>query len=188
MSTQSDKIDELVRDWYERQAMSGARVEAIRKTVAATLVEGRRRQTWVARAAAACVAMVLAAGVLFVVDRREAKAASRMLAVEVMKLQASPVVAVAETAPNLAAMTRLGFTPVVPERCKKEGYKVIGARYRDLAIGQTAVEVRIIDDDGRPQTLCELAPRRAAETQFKLDGVDVSVWHEAGLVMVMTGD
>jgi hypothetical protein len=182
--TQPDKVDEVVRDWYERQAMSGARVEAIRRAVAGTPVQGRR---WMTRAMAACVALVLVAGMFVLVDRRDAMAASRTLAAEVVRLQGANMVAAVGPVPELAGMTRLGFTPVVPERCKKEGYKLVGARYREVA-GAEAVEVRVIDDDGKPQTLCEMSGRRVADVQLKLEGVPVSVWHEAGLVMVMTGD
>jgi hypothetical protein len=180
MSTQPDKIDELVRDWYDRQAMSGARVQAIRRSARAVPM----RQTRMVATAfvVALAAMLTITGVLL--NHERGAAASRLLAAGVVRLhQATGEPGTME----LATMTGLGFTPVVPERCKKEGYKLVGARYGKVG-SERAVEIRVIDDDGLPQTLCEFpGDRRAAELTTQIDGVRVSVWREAGLVMAMTG-
>src|SRR4051812_36864637 len=83
MNTGPDKIDEVVRDWYERQAMSGARVEAIVRQVRGTPV----RRVWRTWAVATAAAVILVCGIVSVVVRTQGRTVMVAVATEVATRQ-----------------------------------------------------------------------------------------------------
>ena len=188
MSNGPDEVDELVKDWYDRQAMSGARAEAIARLVRQTRPRAWHRPRFVAAAAA----VILTCGIVSLTLRTQGRATMLAVASEVAGRQGTAFVPATTrgSANELAAVEGLDFRPVVPERCRREKYTIVGVR-RAVIDGEPAAEIRVLDDEGVQQTLCEMAGTKvggARDGRVTVDGVVVSVWHEGGLVMAMTGD
>lgn len=88
---------------------------------------------------------------------------------------------------ELASMSdKLGFVPVEPARLAERGLQLEGARYCSVQ-GCMAAQLRVVDADGGAYTLYQVRPDERLvqldSATATVDGVDVELWTEAGLVM-----
>jgi hypothetical protein len=85
-------------------------------------------------------------------------------------------------------MKSLDFAPVEPEMMRKMNMRIVGARYTTIE-GAMAAQIIYVDPKGVPCTLYEVRPteRLAPVTpnERDVDGVNVSMWREKGLLMVL---
>ncbi|MEM6855701.1 MAG: hypothetical protein AAF593_14935 [Planctomycetota bacterium] len=81
---------------------------------------------------------------------------------------------------------KLGFTPIEPASLAGRGLILEGGRYCSVQ-GCMAAQLRVVDADGGAYTLYQVRPdERLAKLDpatATVDGVDVELWSEAGLVM-----
>jgi hypothetical protein len=207
MQPELDNLDERLRGFYQRQSIAPATVDRLKRklnaaattTVAAgesvTASLSRLRRPVLIAAVFSTIAAV-AALVLLVFwlsitrpDERVAHLAAQEVALNHHKQLA--VEYPAATIDQLAgAMSKLDFTPVMPQRFRDNDHRVIGARYCSLR-GQIAAQIRLTDTSGRTCTLYEARPMNelaeVAAAEFEIDGCRIEVWREAGLLMVLAG-
>lgn len=93
----------------------------------------------------------------------------------------------AERFEELASMRdKLGFVPVEPESLGERGLRLAGARYCSVQ-GCMAAQVSVFDQAGEIWTLYQVRPderlTKLGEAKIEVDGVEVELWSEAGLVM-----
>jgi hypothetical protein len=187
------KIDEQIRDHYLAQGPSPA-VRARLEQLIAEAAPRRRGSGWVRAAAAAVVLIgllgatwlalgkgVRPAGDVSLVVARQAAAGHN--AEQDLELRAH------DYAELRARMKSLDFAPVEPRMLREMSMRLVGARYTTLA-GAMAAQIVYRDAAGVPCTLFEVrAVDRLASLSaggYQVDGLEVSVWREKGLIMVLT--
>jgi hypothetical protein len=188
MTDRPDELDTAVQGWYAGEAPREEWLAATTRLIATTRPPVWRRSQVPALASTVAVAALLMWAVMIAPQLRTRNELARSVAA-LHTAAFSPEVGATDHFADLVQLPNLPFTPVEPERCRKERYKVLGARTTTIA-GVSAVQIRLADDDGDVRTLCQfrggpLASARDGRTT--VDGVPVSVWHEADLVMAMTG-
>jgi hypothetical protein len=83
-----------------------------------------------------------------------------------------------------AAMPKLDFALIEPDRIRTHGQVLVGGRYCSIG-GSLAVQMRLRDQAGRDMTLYEfVVPAHAnlSEQSLKVDDVVVDIWFERGIV------
>ncbi len=87
-------------------------------------------------------------------------------------------------------MPKLDFSPIHPQRLLDAGFTLVGARYCSICT-VIAVQMRLRDPTGRAHTLYEFRAGDGFESideqSLDIDGVRVSFWREAGLMMGLAG-
>lgn len=204
-----DHLDERLRAHYEAKALDADTLRRLKATIEASgsaeaepasgsferpfLKALRRLHGWVRRPAvvamAAVAALVAVASALYLLPAGAPATQAWAVASEIAlnhNKQLPSEFAAADVAELGAAMSKLDFAPVHPERLKGGGYRLLGGRY--CSVGRAiAAQIRLTDEAGRPHTLYQF---RSDETSTGLDGVEmtidgvrVTIWREAGLVM-----
>ncbi len=188
MTQRPDEFDSAVCNWYATQSPRADWLSDMARQIAATRPTFWHRRGLYAFASAAAVAALVLWAILITPQLKLRNELARSVAT-LHSATFTPDLGAAPRFADLAQLPNLPFTPIEPERCRKERYKVLGARTCTIA-GVPAAQIRLADDDGDIRTLCEFqsGPLAAArDGHTTIDGVQVSVWHEGGLVMGMTG-
>jgi len=90
----------------------------------------------------------------------------------------------------VAAMDQLEFTPYKPAVINDRGLRLVGARYCGMH-GCPAVQMRLVDDQGRQYTLYQVRPddelKAVARRTVAVDDVPVMLWQEKGLLIGLAG-
>ncbi|MBB6428355.1 hypothetical protein [Algisphaera agarilytica] len=194
---QSDVRDE-VRAYYESQTLRPEKLNQILGDIEATS-PGRGRPGGAARGLAFWAGsprgMALAAGLLLalvlggVFAWPGGEGLTRVVAQEIAlnhnKTLKPDYEAVVFS--DLSLMSdKLGFTPIEPASLAERGLSLQGGRYCSVQ-GCMAAQLRVVDADGGAYTLYQVRPdERLAQLDpatATVDGVDVELWTEAGLVM-----
>ncbi|HVR45007.1 MAG TPA: hypothetical protein VMS56_16370 [Thermoanaerobaculia bacterium] len=191
------RLDDQIRRHYGEQRL---RPEARAHLERAMRTGGALRRAgwwwWLRTAAAAVFVIGATMGALWmVVFRGSAPAAPGELALAVARQAAlehnTPQeleFRVERTAELRGAMKSLDFTPVEPERISAMNMRVVGARYATIE-GVLAAEIRYVEPDGHPCTLYLVRPverlARIRESEHVVDGVQVTLWREKGLLMIL---
>ena len=179
-------MQEQVRGYFADRVLRSAKLEAILADAASAgpgLGGPRVRRFWPA-AAAAAVLLVL------VVWWALPPAAPTDLVVREIALNHVKALSpdrAAKRFEELAEMKdKLGFAPVWPEGLSDRGLTLAGARYCSVQ-GCMAAQVSVVDGTGEPWTLYQVRPDarldRLGAAKRVVDGVEVELWREAGLVM-----
>jgi hypothetical protein len=188
------KLDEQIRDHYLAQAPRPETLERLGQLIAGAHPAPRRRLPSVAGVAAAAAVLATLAGVVWLaiglgtgspadlsLEKASQAAAGHN---ERQELEAR-----AEDFAELRArMKSLDFAPVEPEMVRESSMRLVGARYTTLA-GALAAQIVYLDAHGTPCTLFQVRPVDRLATlsagDYQLDGLEVSVWREKGLLMVL---
>lgn len=194
-------VRDQVRSYYESQTLRPEKMAAILRDVHETRPDpvgfdsppGRfvfrgRERGWLAVAAGLLLALVLG-GVWAWPSGSGGEGLTRVVAQEIAlnHIKALKVDHPAAVFSELASMSdKLGFVPVEPARLAERGLQLEGARYCSVQ-GCMAAQLRVVDADGGAYTLYQVRPdERLAKLDAAtatVDGVDVEIWNEAGLVM-----
>ena len=87
-----------------------------------------------------------------------------------------------------AQMNRLGFTPLPPKRVQDAGLTLVGARYCSI-LGQLACQYKLLGENGEYYTLYQTELNdelsRLPEREYRINGVVVQQWQEAGFFFGM---
>ena len=163
-------LREHLRDHYEKQQLSPARMEALK-----TLL--RRRRWWIpALAAGLLVAITL---VLAAWEPLERKLASEIAMNHRKALD--PEFASASYDELRRLMKELDFALVEPARVS--GMELLGARYCSLQ-SRIACQLKLRDVGGRIHTLYEVRAFTAIDDgTVRLDGLDIRLWREGDLLL-----
>lgn len=207
MQPELDNLDERLRGFYQRQSIAPATMDRLKRQLdaaaAATVAAGESGTASLSRLRrpvliAAVFSMIAAVGtvlllVLWLSTSQPGERVARLAAQEVAlnHHKQLDVEYPASTIDELAgAMSKLDFTPVMPQRFRDTGHRLIGARYCSVR-GQIAAQIRLTDASGRTCTLYEARPANELSeitpAEFNIDGCRVEVWREAGLLMVLAG-
>ncbi len=191
-------IDDQIRDYYSDQRLSDDARARLKGLIQAGSPRRRSDLWWWLRASIAA-SFILGATVLalwFTVFRepdvvrtpRGIAAALAQQAALGQNTRQELEVRVANCAELRAKMKSLDFTPVEPAMMHGMNMRVVGARYTTIE-GKMAVQIVFIDSRGVPCTLYEVRPgetlARLPKSDHQVDGVQVSVWREKGLLMVL---
>ncbi|MEM7624635.1 MAG: hypothetical protein AAF333_03290 [Planctomycetota bacterium] len=184
-------VQEQVRAYYAGQTLRPEKLDAVLADLpSGTAALAPRRRTFSsAWAVAASVALVLVVGGLWTL-RPSADASPTSLVAREIALNHTKALTPdhpAERFEQLASMRdKLGFAPVEPAGLAERGLRLAGARYCSVQ-GCMAAQVSVVDERGEAWTLYQVRPdERLAtldEVSIAVDGVDVELWREAGLVM-----
>jgi hypothetical protein len=191
------RIDDQIRRYYEGQRLP----EATRKQLEETLRAGAPvRKTsgwwWLRTAAAAMFVIGVTAAALWLVvlggSAPESPAAiARVVAEQAALGHNRPQeleFRVSRTSELRENMKSLDFTPVEPARMESMNMKIVGARYATIE-GSLAAEIRYLEPNGEECTLYLVRPvKRLASVppgEYQVDGLQVSLWREKGLLMVL---
>ena len=191
MSQRPQSIDDQIRRHYAAQSLDASSVDRLKTMIAGTSVAPRRLR-WPRYAAAAAVLLVIGIS-LHLWRTQAAERQSQLVSATMVQLHRKPFTPqyVAEDFEGLKSrMTQLPFTPIEPQRCRQEEYRVVGARYATLA-GQQVAQIRLAYVYGTQVTLYEMRPEQfpgLREGKTKLDGIPLTVWQENGLTMALAGE
>lgn len=189
MNTQ--KIDDQIREHYESQRPSAATISRLKQTIGAGIPHRSHRRTWIATAAMVAIAL----STLIWSAAHRVTLSPQQIAVSVAHEAAlghnekqELEFRVQRCAELQARMKSLDFTPVEPAMMRQMNMRIIGARYTTLA-GKMAAQIVYVDAHGVPCTLYEARPAdqlaRISSSEHRIDGLDVTVWKEDGLIMVL---
>lgn len=182
-------LDQQIRDHYAGAAMSPRSLQRMRTAIAAN----RKQPAGLWRGLGIAAAVLLSLGVVLQVSRVESDhgrtwAMARQIASQHGQKFEPQVTA--DDFDDLKTMTVAGFTPVEPERCKQDDYRVVGARYQTVG-GQQATQIRLAYVYGPPATLYEMPAEQFAwvrEGTLNVDGLPVKFWREGNVLMALAGD
>ena len=184
------KIDDQIRDYYESQGPAPHTVARLKQMIRGGAPVRQRRRTWIGIAAALAIALttlIWTAAHRVESPQQLAAKIARQAAVghnEKQELEFR----VASCAELQREMKSLDFTPVEPTMMHGMNMRVVGARYTTIE-GKMAVQIVLVDTKGVPCTLYEVRPdetlARLPKSDHQVDGVQVSVWREKGLLMVL---
>ncbi len=186
MNENKDNLDQAIAEMYRSEHLPSGRMAIIVDEITAP----RSFLTLPRLLAASFVLLVTGLAVIFAVNRILSSGA-REVAEDVQRHHVKTFIAdvTADNFPALVTkMTALDFTPIIPARLKDQPLTVVGGRYCSLGKSHGA-QVRLRDPAGKFMTLCEFREADAghvADSQFTIDGLDITVWHENGLVVAMT--
>lgn len=184
----SADVQDQVRAYYDAQALRPEKLDAIMADLpaqAAVALSPRRFSAGLAWAVAASIALVLLGGFWALRATPSTELVAREIALNHTKALTPDHPA--ERFEQLASMRdKLGFVPVEPAGLAERGLRLAGARYCSLQ-GCMAAQVSVIDAQGEAWTLYQVRPderlSKLGEATVVVDGVDVELWREAGLVM-----
>lgn len=192
---------------YEALTMSADRVDAIVALVrdggdgghvAMTTDGPPLRARWMRLAPlAAAAAIVIAVGVGLTINAGKDDPASVALADQVgrqiMMYHQRDItldVTTDDFEAMVAAMDQLEFEPYKPAIINERGLRLVGARYCAM-YGCAAVQIRLVDDQGRQYTLYEVKPDEQLQgvprRTVAVDDVPVQLWQENGLLIGLAG-
>ncbi len=209
MEPELNNLDERLRGFYRGQGIAPATMDRLKRRLeaaAATPVTGAKPEIISLSFSrlrplvliAAAFSMIAAVGTVFLLvlwlSASRPDEGVALLTAQEVALNHHKQLAVeypASTIDQLAgSMSKLDFTPVMPQRFRDGGHRLIGARYCSVR-GQIAAQIRLTDGSGRDCTLYEARPADAlseiSPAEFTIDGCRVEVWREAGLLMVLAG-
>ena len=186
------KIDEQVRDHYLAQAPTPATLARLSQLIAGAPSAPTRRLPGRVRLAAAAAVLAALAGTAWLAMRGGSPAdlslvvASQAAAGHNEKQELE--VRAEDFAQLRARMKSLDFAPVEPEMVREMSMRLVGARYTTLA-GAMAAQIVYLDGHGTACTLFQVRPVDQLATlsagDYQVDGLEVSVWREKGLIMVL---
>jgi len=189
---------------YEAQSMSADRVDDLIAMVrdggdSATTTAAPPLRAWWVRLAplAAAAAIVLAVGVALTLERGRQDPQSVALAEQVgrqiMMYHQRDLeldVTTDDFKAMAAALDQLEFEPHKPAVINERGLRLVGARYCVMH-GCAAVQIRLVDDQGRQYTLYEVKPDEQLQgvprRTVAVDEVPVQLWQENGLLIGLAG-
>ena len=184
-------IETRLRSYYASESLDPEFLDSLKLSVRVTERERPRQATWAPLLTSAAILIVAFSLGWFVSSgsRSGRPDLERTVAAEVAvnhNKQLTSDYLVSSYGDLHQAMGKLDFAPFEPDRVRRAGHRLIGARYCAIG-GQIAVQIRLTDARGRPLTLYEFRPgtrfARIGQAEITIDGVDVSVWTEAGLVL-----
>jgi hypothetical protein len=198
MVSDLDYLDQRVRDYYGRQSLSAGALRRLMQTIRTTSPasgekSAARLKPWVI-VAALCSA-VAAVGVIVLLLLSVLKSpendVARITAAEVAANHRKQF-AVEYTAPDVARlgaqMLKLDFSLSLPRRFQDGSHQLLGGRYCSIR-GQIAAQLRLADAHGHACTLYEVRPVDALasvrDVRFEVDGCQVELWREDGLLMAL---
>jgi len=187
MNEQPDTLDTQLREHYQQQSLDPAAIARLQRIAR----QPRRVFTFPRFAAAAMVLMSMGASI-FGWWNHVGATLSREVAAQVAQqhVQAFASQFAAEDFKQLeTTMPQLGFTPIEPQICKQDDYRVVGARYATVA-GKTVAQIRLAYVEGTPLSLYEMRAEdfpRVREGKTNIDGTPVTIWRENGLLMALAG-
>lgn len=190
-----EQVLDRVRGHYEAKSLRPEKMnEILREIAEVTPVSGNatgsmgRKQfnswRWLA-AAGVALALVISGVWAWSGDDGLTRVVAREIAINHVKGLASDYPA--EAFGDLSLMSdKLGFTPIEPSGLAERGLTLEGGRYCSVQ-GCMAAQLRVTDESGDSYTLYQVRPdERIAglgPATATVDGVDVEIWSEAGLVM-----
>lgn len=192
-------VRDQVRSYYESQTLRPEKMAAILRDVHETSPDpvgihspsgqlAFRGRGWFAVAAGLLLALVLG-GVWAWPGVSGGEGLTRVVAQEIAlnHIKALQVDHPAAVFSELASMSdKLGFVPVEPALLAERGLQLEGARYCSVQ-GCMAAQLRVVDADGGAYTLYQVRPderlAKLGAATATVDGVDVELWIEAGLIM-----
>jgi hypothetical protein len=183
----ANNLDPAIRQHYAAQSLSPAAMRRMHTVIAAN-----RSQPVLWRGLGVAAAMALVIGTMLQVSRVSSpEHRTWALAREIASQHAGPFQpqVIADDFAGLRSMTQVGFTPIEPQRCKQDDYRVTGARYQSVA-GAKAAQIRLAYVYGPPATLYEMPAERfdwLKEGTLNVDGTPVAFWREGNVLMAMAG-
>jgi hypothetical protein len=191
-------IDDQIRGYYADQRLSEAARARLKSVILAGRPQRRSDSWWWLRASLAAVFILgtMALALWFTVFREpdvtrtphEIAAGLAQQAALGQNTRQELEVRVADCTELRAKMKSLDFTPVEPIMMREMNMRIVGARYATIE-GKMAVQIVFVDSKGVPCTLYEVRPgetlARLPKSDHQVDGVQVSVWQEKGLLMVL---
>ena len=184
MTETGNRLEDRIRTYYAAQSLDDATLQSLRTTATG---RGRARRQAVRAIWLAAALFLVALGVLR--GPWSAEQIERPVAAEIAlnhNKQLEPEFLAAEFGGLHGAMPKLDFAPVEPRRLRNEGHRLAGARYCSVG-GRIAAQIRLVDARGRNLTLYQFRAGdrydRLTTSDFDFDGVRVTIWQEAGLVM-----
>lgn len=197
MNREYDNLDERIKAHYEAQTTDANAIDDLKSRIEAEspqmIATVRARRRWLSAAAAllltGAVLIVYITGAL----RDRVPTIARQVASEIAlnhNKQLPPEFLVTEFSDLCTAMSKLGFTPVQPQRFTDAQYELVGARYCSIG-GSNAALIQLKDDAERVLTLYEFRADKSFESideaDLDVNGVRVILWREADLIMGLAG-
>ncbi len=199
MNRTRDDLDRQVKAFYESYSIEAGMLERVKAAIGSTASDSVRRFRLSSRPLVLAVAagLALAAGIggLFIARPffNPSTALAHQVASEIAanhRKQLRPEFVVQSFADLHDVMPQLDFSPVRPQRVLGAGYKLVGARYCSIC-KLIAVQIRLRDGAGQAYTLYEFRGHESLESireqSLEIDGVRISIWREAGLIMGLAG-
>ncbi|MEE9128897.1 MAG: hypothetical protein V3T84_02685 [Phycisphaerales bacterium] len=199
MNREYDILDERIKAHYEAQTTDANAIDDLKARIEAESPQmigtARARRRWLRFSAAAALLLTGAVLIVYVTGAlrdRVPTIASRVASEIALNhnKQLPPEFLVTEFSDLCAAMSKLGFTPVRPQRFTDAQYELVGARYCSIG-GSNAALIQLRDDAGRVLTLYEFREEKSFESIHEADldvnGVRVILWREADLIMGLAG-
>ena len=185
------KIDDQIRDYFAAQRPSPDAMERLKLTIRAGAPVPQPRRMWIGAAAIIVVAVL---SLVWTAGRRVAPS-PQQFAVALAHQAAlghnekqEMEFRVRDYAALQRQMKSLDFTPVEPVMMKEMNMRVVGARYTTIG-GEMAAQIFYVDRKGVSCTLYEVRPvnqlARVPAGEQEVDGLQVAIWREKGLVMVL---
>jgi len=198
-----DPLDQRLQDYYESQDLGPAKLAELREEAAKSVAPDPRplerestgrsarvnRRGWLAAAL-----VVFSASLVTLVIWQGSKSGEqgadvvRDAAKEIARNHHKRLDVEHRTevyADLVAGMPRLDFSPIEPRRVHERGLRLLGARYCSID-GSIAAQMRLLDGEDRLLTLYQFRPTAAFEGLREhieqIDGLEVEVWSEAGLI------
>lgn len=190
MNRQEDPLDDQLRAYYEAQRLDDETLRVLKETIDASPRSRLRRPMPLRRQAVrwmAAAVVLCALAIALLVGREDAPRWVYGVAEEIAlnhNKRLDSEYAAADFPALGASMSKLDFTLVRPARLERAGLHLVGGRY--CSIGDAiAAQVRLLDPAGRPATLYQFrgSPRLSEDVVLDVDGVRVTLWYEAGLLM-----
>jgi hypothetical protein len=196
MESDLNNLDQRIREYYGKQSLSAGALARLKQLVRASApAEGSpaRLKSWVI-IAALCSA-VAAVGVITLLVLSLSKSTrddvARLTAAEVAadhQKQFAVEYPAADVAQLRAQMSKLDFSLALPRRFQDGGHRLLGGRYCSVR-GQIAAQLRLADAHGHACTLYVVRPVDALASvrdgRFEVNGCQVELWQEDGLLMVL---
>lgn len=198
MESELDNLDQRLREYYGRQSLSASALTRLKQTIRASAPApgekpAARLKPWVI-IAALCSA-VAAVGVIALLAmslwKSPGQDIARLTAAEVAadhKNELAVEYPAADVSQLREQMPKLGFAPTLPRRFQDGSHRLLGGRYCSVQ-RQIAAQLRLADASGHACTLYEVRPVDALASigngRFDIDGCQVELWREDGLLMVL---
>jgi hypothetical protein len=176
-----------VQEHYQKQSLDAAAITRLQK-----IARTPRPLFRLSRLAAAAVVLLAVGASFYGLWQQAGARLSREVAADVARqhVQAFASQFVAEDFKQLeTSMPQLGFTPIEPQVCKQDDYRVTGARYAKVG-GKTVAQIRLAYVEGAPLSLYEMRADdfpRVREGKTNIEGTPVTIWRENGLLMALAG-
>ena len=198
MESELDNLDQRLRKYYASQSLSASALARLKHTIRSTSrtsggPSAARLKPWVIIAGVCSSLAVVGVIALLVLALWNSPAddVARLAAGEVATnhhKQLAVEFSTTDVSQLREQMSKLDFSLVLPQRFQDGRHRLIGGRYCSIQ-GQIAAQLRLADAHGYACTLYEVRPVDAlasvSEGRFEIDGCEVELWKENGLLMVL---